>query len=154
MDTSPPEPSFFPYSLCLDLMKDIETLVEVVAHHFYDDDNKCNFIAFTEATKVLARLSLSRDSGYKMLLQGVETFGENARMLSDPTWFRRAEHHQHAIMELPGSNVNRSKPTLSSFLSEEGVKRTYRHKLLTIWIENIIKPVGRGALAEAALAET
>ncbi|GKD65532.1 hypothetical protein Tco_1307640 [Tanacetum coccineum] len=116
MDTSPPEPSFFPYSLCLDLMKDIETLVEVVAHHFYDDDNKCNFIAFTEATK----------------------FGENARMLSDPTWFRRAEHHQRAIMELPGSNVKRSKPTLSSFLSEE----------------DRIKPVGRGALAEAALAET
>lgn len=161
MDTRPPEPSSFPYSLCLNLMKDIETLVEVMAQHFYGDDNKWNFIAVTEATKLLARLALLRDSGYKMLLHGGETmndgkdpneanqqhtngrllhhgrnghftpegralsamsrFGENARMLSDPTWFRRAEHHQRAIMELPESDIKRSKPTLSSFLSEKGL---------------------------------
>lgn len=160
MHTRPPEQSSFPYSLCLTLLKDMETLVEVVAQHFYGDDNKWNFIAVTEATKVVARLALLRNSGYKMLLQGGETindgkdpndanqqltrggnlmqqgrngsftyegralsamsrFGENARMLSDPTWFRRAEHHQRAIMELPETNIKR--PTLSSFLSEKGV---------------------------------
>ncbi|XP_071717774.1 peroxisome biogenesis protein 16 isoform X2 [Rutidosis leptorrhynchoides] len=159
MQTRPPEPSSFPYSLCLNLLKDLETLVEVVAQHLYGDDNKWNFIAVTEATKVLARLAFLRNSGYKMLLHGGETlndgkypndanqqqtrrhlsrqgrngnftpegralsamsrFGENARILSDPTWFRRAEHHQRAIMELPETSVK--KPTLSSFLSEKGV---------------------------------
>lgn len=159
MHTRPPEPSSFPYSLCLTLLKDMETLVEVVAQHFYGDDYKWNFIAVTEATKVLARLALLRNSGYKMLLHGGETvneendrndanqqqthgrllqqgrygnftpegralsamsrFGENARMLSNPTWFHRAEHHQRAIMELPESDVK--KPTLSSFLSEKRV---------------------------------
>lgn len=92
--------------------------------------------------RVLARLALLRNSGYKMLLHGGETindekgpnnanqpqtrgrlmqqgrngftyegralnamsrFGENARMIADPTWFRRAEHHQRAIMQLPGN---------------------------------------------------
>lgn len=159
MNTRPPEPSSFPYSLCLTLMKDVETLVEVVAQHFYGEDNKWNFIAVTEATKVLARLALLRNSGYKMLLHGGETtndenstndasqqnvrgrllqqgqnghftpqgralsamsrFGENARMISDPAWFRRVEHHQRAIMELPETEIKR--PTLSSFLSEKGI---------------------------------
>ncbi|MFS7929787.1 putative peroxisome membrane protein, Pex16 [Helianthus anomalus] len=49
--TRPPEPSSFPYSLFFTLMKDVETLVEVMAQHFYGDDNKWNFIAATEATK-------------------------------------------------------------------------------------------------------
>ncbi|KAJ0806953.1 putative peroxisome membrane protein, Pex16 [Helianthus annuus] len=51
MHTRPPETSSFPYSLFLTLMKDVETLVEVMAQHFYGDDNKWNFIAATEATK-------------------------------------------------------------------------------------------------------
>ncbi|KAL4562748.1 hypothetical protein LXL04_026778 [Taraxacum kok-saghyz] len=161
MAPRPLEPSSFPYTLFLTLMKDVETLVEVVAQHFLGDDNKWNFIAVTEATKVLARLALLRNSGYKMILQGGETvndgnptndsnhqedvrggrllnqgqnghftpqgralsamsrFGENARMVSDPTWFRRVEHHQRAIMELPETEIKR--PTLSSFLSEKGI---------------------------------
>lgn len=161
MHTRPLEPSSFPYSLFLTLMKDVETLVEVVAQHFYGDDNKWNFIAVTEATKVLARLALLRNSGYKMLLHGGETandenstndanqqdmrgrllqqgqnghftpqgralsamsrFGENARMLSDPTWFRRVEHHQRAVMDLPETEIKRPTHTLSSFLSEKGI---------------------------------
>ncbi|KAJ0798510.1 putative peroxisome membrane protein, Pex16 [Helianthus annuus] len=72
----PQECSSFPYSLCLTLMKDVETLVEVIAEQFYGDDNKWNFIAVTEATKVLARLALLRNSGYKMLLQGGETIND------------------------------------------------------------------------------
>ncbi|KAK9076467.1 hypothetical protein SSX86_004801 [Deinandra increscens subsp. villosa] len=72
----PQEPSSFPYSLFLTLMKDVETLVEVMAQHFYGDDGKWNFMAVTEATKVLARLALLRNSGYKMLLQGGESIND------------------------------------------------------------------------------
>lgn len=67
------EPSSFPYSLCISALKDLETLVEVTAEHFYGEDKKWNFIAVTEAIKVLVRLALLRNSGYKMLLQGGET---------------------------------------------------------------------------------
>ena len=41
----------FPYSLCISALKDLETLVEVVAEHFYGNERKWNFIAITEATK-------------------------------------------------------------------------------------------------------
>ncbi|KAJ0051320.1 hypothetical protein Pint_00321 [Pistacia integerrima] len=68
-----PERYSFPYSLCVSALKDLETLVEVVAQHYYGDDKKWNFIAITEATKVLVRLALFRNSGYKMLLHGGET---------------------------------------------------------------------------------
>ncbi|CAK9145785.1 unnamed protein product [Ilex paraguariensis] len=71
--TGSSEPSSFPYSLCITLLKDLETLVEVVAQQIYGDDKKWNFIAVTEATKVLVRVALFRNSGYKMLLHGGET---------------------------------------------------------------------------------
>uniref|UniRef100_A0A5B7A8A6 Peroxisomal membrane protein PEX16 n=1 Tax=Davidia involucrata TaxID=16924 RepID=A0A5B7A8A6_DAVIN len=168
--TGSAEPSSFPYSLCITLLKDLETLVEVVAQQIYGDDKKWNFIAVTEATKVLVRLALFRNSGCKMLLQGGETlnvekgtdaltpqhrfghfakpghhqgpgnlqnyngqnpwnlegkalsalsrFGENARIVSDPTWLRRVQH-QHAIMEPPTKVLE--KPTLSTILSEKGL---------------------------------
>lgn len=48
--TSSIDPSSFPYSLCLSALKDLETLVEVVAEQYYGD-KKWNFIAITEATK-------------------------------------------------------------------------------------------------------
>ncbi|KAJ8900307.1 hypothetical protein K2173_024947 [Erythroxylum novogranatense] len=67
------EPHSFPYSLCISAIKDLETLVEVVAEHYCGHDKKWNFIAVTEATKVLVRLALFRNSGYKMLLSGGET---------------------------------------------------------------------------------
>lgn len=165
------EPSSFPYALCITLLKDLETLVEVAAQHFLGDDKKWNFIAATEATKVCVRLALFRNSGFKMLLHGGEIpnvekdseasnpqnrfghlakfgrshgpgngknyhennpwnlegralsalnrFGENARMVSDPTWLHRVRH-QRAIMEPPPSVVER--PTLSAFLSEKGLR--------------------------------
>ncbi|MED6136413.1 hypothetical protein PIB30_055959 [Stylosanthes scabra] len=71
------EPYSFPYPLCLSALKDLETLVEVVAQHYYGDDNKWSFLALTEGTKVLVRLSLFRKSGYKMLLHGGETSNDN-----------------------------------------------------------------------------
>ncbi|KAF2315358.1 hypothetical protein GH714_038917 [Hevea brasiliensis] len=67
------EPFSFPYSLCISAVKDLETLVEVTAQHYYGEDKKWNFIAVTEALKVLVRLALFRNSGYKMLLHGGET---------------------------------------------------------------------------------
>lgn len=47
----PQEPSSFPYSLCIFVVKEIETLVEVIAEHYHGDDNKWNFIAVTEGIK-------------------------------------------------------------------------------------------------------
>jgi peroxin-16 len=44
-------PYSFPYSLCISALKDLETLTEVVAQHYYGDDKRWNFIAVTEATK-------------------------------------------------------------------------------------------------------
>ncbi|XP_057998353.1 peroxisome biogenesis protein 16 isoform X3 [Hevea brasiliensis] len=67
------EPYSFPYSLCISAIKDLETLVEVTAQHYYGEDKKWNFIAVTEALTVLVRLALFRNSGYKMLLHGGET---------------------------------------------------------------------------------
>ncbi|XP_022770330.1 peroxisome biogenesis protein 16-like [Durio zibethinus] len=76
IDTAPNErhtgsanPSSFPYCLCISVLKDLETLVEVVAEQ-YHGDKKWNFIAVTEAIKVIVRLALFRNSGYKMLLHG------------------------------------------------------------------------------------
>ena len=57
IDTAPNErhtvsvdPSSFPYGLCISSLKDLETLVEVVAEQYYGDE-KWNFIAVTEAIK-------------------------------------------------------------------------------------------------------
>lgn len=72
MQTGSVEPYSFPYSLCLSTLKDLETLIEVVAQHYYGEDKKWNFLAVTEGTKVLVRLALFRNSGYKMLLHGGE----------------------------------------------------------------------------------
>ncbi|KAK0581181.1 hypothetical protein LWI29_011068 [Acer saccharum] len=160
--TGSSEPNPFPYSLCISALKDLETLVEVVAQQYYGDDKKWNFIAITEATKVLVRLALFRNSGFKMLLHGGETlnvekpsdnsssqhrvggfpgpggnhgpgylrnpegraisalnrFGENARMISQPSWLQRIQQQQ-SIMEPPTPVVER--PTLSTILSEKGV---------------------------------
>ncbi|XP_021280299.1 peroxisome biogenesis protein 16 [Herrania umbratica] len=69
--TGSADPSSFPYGLCISALKDLETLVEVVAEQYYGD-KKWNFIAVTEATKVMVRLALFRNSGYKMLLHGGE----------------------------------------------------------------------------------
>ncbi|MQM07031.1 hypothetical protein Taro_039872 [Colocasia esculenta] len=74
----------FPWSLCVSVLKDLETVVEVAAQQLYGDDGKWNFIAVTEAAKVLVRLALFSDSGYKMLLQGGEELNtEKASKVSD-----------------------------------------------------------------------
>lgn len=49
--TGPVESSSFPFSLCITLLKDLETLVEVVAQQFYGEEKKWNFMAVTEGVK-------------------------------------------------------------------------------------------------------
>lgn len=49
--TSSAETSFLPLSLCLTLLRDLETLVEVVAEQLYGEDKKWNLIVLTEAAK-------------------------------------------------------------------------------------------------------
>ncbi|KAL1195081.1 Peroxisome biogenesis protein 16 [Cardamine amara subsp. amara] len=71
VESSGADPSLS-YPLLIAILKDLETVVEVAAEHFYGD-KKWNFIIVTEAMKALIRLALFRDSGYKMLLQGGET---------------------------------------------------------------------------------
>ncbi|KAH9724166.1 peroxisome biogenesis protein 16 [Citrus sinensis] len=129
-----PEPHSFPYSLCISALKDLETLVEVVAQHYYGDKKKWNFIAITEATKVLVRLALFQNSGYKMLLHGGETL--NVEMPSDDS---KSQHdylqnnYGHNSWNLEGralSALNRfgenartasePRPTLSKLLSAKG----------------------------------
>ncbi|KAL3618693.1 hypothetical protein CASFOL_037512 [Castilleja foliolosa] len=68
--------SSFPFSMCITLLKDLETLVEVIAQQFYGEDKKWNIMAITESIKVLLRLAILRKSGYKMLLQGGESINE------------------------------------------------------------------------------
>ncbi|KAM3322861.1 peroxisome biogeneis protein 16 isoform X1 [Capsicum chacoense] len=71
--TSSAETSFLPLSLCLTLLRDLETLIEVVAEQLYGEDKKWNLIVLTEAAKVCVRLAVFKTTGYKMLLQGGET---------------------------------------------------------------------------------
>lgn len=71
--TSSAETSILPLSLCLTLLRDLETLIEVVAEQLYGEDKKWNLIVLTEAAKVCVRLAAFRNTGYKMLLQGGET---------------------------------------------------------------------------------
>ncbi|WOL05562.1 peroxisome biogenesis protein 16 [Canna indica] len=60
------------WSLCVSILKDAETVVEVAAQHFAGEKSKWNYLAVTEAVKAFVRLAAFRDSGYKMLLQGGE----------------------------------------------------------------------------------
>ncbi|KAF6160430.1 hypothetical protein GIB67_019199 [Kingdonia uniflora] len=175
------EPSVFPWSLCISTLKDLETLVEVVAEHLYGVDKKWDFIAVSEAIKVLVRLASFQDGGYKMLLHGGETpnvesnshdsdaqqrmesfskpdlrdrygrdprnlegralsalsqFGENAKMVSNQTWFNRTPHRQVSTIESPAFGVQR--PTLSSILSEKGLQGGL---FLTAEVMHIMRPL-------------
>lgn len=58
IETAPPpmhvgsaERYSFPYALCISALKDLETLVEVVAQQYFGDEKKWNFIAAMEAIK-------------------------------------------------------------------------------------------------------
>nr|XP_011469102.1 PREDICTED: peroxisome biogenesis protein 16 [Fragaria vesca subsp. vesca]XP_011469103.1 PREDICTED: peroxisome biogenesis protein 16 [Fragaria vesca subsp. vesca] len=80
IDTAPPrlhvghaERNSLPYPLCISALKDLETLVEVAAQHYFGDEKKWNYIAIMEASKVLVKLALFQNSGYKMLLHGGQT---------------------------------------------------------------------------------
>ncbi|KAL9176071.1 hypothetical protein ABFS82_02G155200 [Erythranthe guttata] len=81
LDTTPTqirqvESSSFPLSLCITLLKDLETLVEVAGQQLYGEENKWNFMAVTEAIKASLRLASFRNSGYKVLLHGGESIND------------------------------------------------------------------------------
>lgn len=114
------EPHSFPYPLCLSALKDLETLVEVVAQHYYGDDKKWNFLAVTEATKVLVRLSLFRKSGYKMLLHGGET--SNEAMHSDGSTSQHPTAMNPKGRYNPGTNPWNLEGRALSALSQFGEK--------------------------------
>ncbi|PIN16228.1 Peroxisomal biogenesis protein (peroxin 16) [Handroanthus impetiginosus] len=89
------ESSSFPPSLCITLLKDLETLVEVVAQHFYGEEKKWNFLATTEAIKVLLRLAILRNSGHKMLLHGGES-------INDGREHDNLDSHRNGLLLKPG----------------------------------------------------
>ncbi|KAL3829611.1 hypothetical protein ACJIZ3_018413 [Penstemon smallii] len=105
------ESSSFPFSLCITLLKDLETLVEVVAQQLYGEERKWNFIAITEAIKAILRLEMLRKSGYKMLLHG----GENVNDGNDPD--DAALHRNELLLKPPhGKNLEgRAVSALSRF---------------------------------------
>ncbi|GAB2224189.1 hypothetical protein Droror1_Dr00004939 [Drosera rotundifolia] len=74
----PSPPSSVLYSLWISALKEVETLAEVMAQQIFGDEKKWNIMAITEAAKVLLRLALFRDSGYKMLIQGGETLNTDS----------------------------------------------------------------------------
>ncbi|KAG2326290.1 hypothetical protein Bca4012_035242 [Brassica carinata] len=72
------------YPLLISILKDLETVVEVAAEHFYGGDKKWNFIIATEALKALIRLALFRNTEYKMLLHGGETPNDDDKDPNQP----------------------------------------------------------------------
>ncbi|GAA0173687.1 hypothetical protein LIER_27252 [Lithospermum erythrorhizon] len=102
--------SSFPYSLCITLTKDVETLVEVAAEQYYGNDKKWNFLAITEAIKVFIRLALFRFSGYKMLLQGGESLNDEKG--STDSYSRYGQGTQPGFHNMPNNprNLNGQTP--------------------------------------------
>lgn len=108
------EPSSFPFSLCITLLKDLETLVEVVAQQLYGEEKKWNFIAITETTKVLLRLATLQKNGYKMLLHGGESMNDGRG--SDDLDSHRNEfasrHGQHGVSGILSNNQGQNPQNL------------------------------------------
>ncbi|PKA66416.1 Peroxisome biogenesis protein 16 [Apostasia shenzhenica] len=77
------EEQSLPLSLCISILKDLETVVEVAAEHFHGKEGKWNFLVTLETMKALARLASFHNSGYQMLLQGGEVV--NAEHLPEAT---------------------------------------------------------------------
>ncbi|PON41227.1 Peroxisome membrane protein, Pex [Parasponia andersonii] len=98
----PAEPNSFPYPLCISALKELETLVEVAAEDYFGEKKKWNFIALMEATKVIVKVALFRNSGYKMLLQGGETPNDEENLkTSTPHYeidgFAKSGGHQRSV---------------------------------------------------------
>ncbi|CAN6979168.1 unnamed protein product [Brassica oleracea var. botrytis] len=111
--------SLLSYPLLISILKDLETVVEVAAEHFYGD-RKWNFIIATEAIKALVRLALFRNTGYKMLLHGGETPNDD-KDPNQPELQNRPRHldrnHRSGNQNLynPWNMEGRAMSALSSF---------------------------------------
>ncbi|KVH89152.1 Peroxisome membrane protein, Pex16 [Cynara cardunculus var. scolymus] len=123
MNTRHPESSSFPYSLVLVRLALLRNSGYKMLLHGGETMNDGKDPNDANQQPVHGRLLRQGQNGNLTregrALSAMSRFGENARVLSDPTWFRRVEHHQRAIMEPPETSVKRL--TLSSFLSEKGL---------------------------------
>lgn len=118
--------SSFPWSLCISTLKDLETVVEVTAQHFYGEDGKWNLIAVMEAMKAMVRLALFRDSGYKMLLQGGEVANveKKARNVAGiHPGYRGSERFEGANGFVPQNMEERVMSALSRFGDDAKMSR-------------------------------
>ncbi|KAJ4892388.1 Peroxisome biogenesis protein 16 [Raphanus sativus] len=118
LPTTPPPhlgPSSLSYPLLISILKDLETVVEVAAEHFYGEDRKWNFIILTEAIKALIRLALFRNTGYKMLLHGGETPNDDDdKDPNQPELQNRDRNHRFGNQN-PWNSERRAMSALSSF---------------------------------------
>ncbi|KAF9621483.1 hypothetical protein IFM89_021787 [Coptis chinensis] len=69
-------------------------------------------------------------------LSALSRFGENARVVSDPTWVTTLQHQHAALLEPPAPSVKR--PTLSTILSERGL---YGSLFLMAEVLHITRPL-------------
>ncbi|CAN8286254.1 unnamed protein product [Cochlearia groenlandica] len=111
--TSGTDSSSLSYPLLIAILKDLETVVEVAAEHFYGD-KKWNYIIGTEAMKALIRLALFRNSGYKMLLQGGETPNDDKDTNQSESQ-NRPNSYGNQNHQSPWNLEGRARSALSSF---------------------------------------
>ncbi|KAG2332078.1 hypothetical protein Bca52824_003258 [Brassica carinata] len=132
------------YPLLISILKDLETVVEVAAEHFYGD-RKWNFIIATEAMKALIRLDLFRNTGYKMLLHGGETPNDDDKdpnqpeLQNRPGYFDRNHGPNSLGNQNPWNLEGRTMSALSSFgqnarttSSNSGWSRRIQHQQAVI----------------------
>ncbi|CAH8325281.1 unnamed protein product [Eruca vesicaria subsp. sativa] len=147
------------YPLLISILKDLETVVEVAAEHFYGD-KKWNFIILTEAMKAFIRLALLRNTGYKMLLHGGETPNDDKdpnqpQLQNRPATFDRNHQfgNQYNQWNLEGRAMSalssfgqnaRTSPTASSTTS--GWSRRIQHQQAVI--EPVVNKEKRRTLSE------
>ncbi|XP_024028240.1 peroxisome biogenesis protein 16 [Morus notabilis] len=113
IETSPPpkysgplKPYSFPYPLCISALKELETLVEVAAHDYFGEEKKWNFIAFMEATKVVVRLALFRNGGYKMLLHGGDMPNDDEHLKTSSPHYKNGGFAKPGDHQRPGFLMN------------------------------------------------
>ncbi|KAL5564305.1 hypothetical protein UlMin_027469 [Ulmus minor] len=131
------EPYSFPYPLCISALKDFETLVEVTAKYYYGDEKKWNFIALMEASKVIVRLALFRNNGYKMLINGGKTLNadENLETIlpnNEIEDFSKGEGYQEPGKNNHGQNTGNLEERALSAIScfEENARSLHQREIM------------------------
>ncbi|EFJ14461.1 hypothetical protein SELMODRAFT_229029 [Selaginella moellendorffii] len=73
-----------PWPIFISIVKELEVLVELTAEHYRGPNGKWSTLAVVEAIKVLIRLKIFHDSGYKMLIDGGESENQEEASYCDP----------------------------------------------------------------------